>query len=380
MLRSTVFEVRSWGLAVLIAVGALVTSAAGPPVAGPSAPATDTAHQGTPVAVAEPAAWTFAIYDFRDPYAGDIQQPEIPGTRVVGAEVEVVNRSTQSLTLHLSNMRLHTDSDLTYPAGLVIGHPEDGDQLSPKLVEGVVEGGDTARGWVWWRVPEGAKLVDVRFFPSPPAPDVIPLPLERSATVATAEPAADATAMPTASARERGGPLAVAAPPSWTFGVYRFEDPYAGDIQQPEIPGTRVVGAEVEVINRSNQSLTLYLNNLRLRTGNDVTHPAGIIIGNPEGQNRLTPKLVERVVEAGDSVRGWVWWRVPADAELLEVDFFPAPPPPSIIPLPVRPRTAAPVAGTQGVSPQSAVMAIVALALLAAVAWVAFRRRQNTAQ
>ena len=177
MLEVKLFIVSTRALVALLAVCASLSNAASPSVTVPWTPAAYVVNQSTPLAVAEPPAWTFAIYNFEDPYEGDIQQPDIPGTHVVGAEIEIINHSNRSLTIYLNNLRIHTDDELTYPAGTVIGNPVDEDRLTPKLVEGVVEGNDAVRGWVWWRIPDGVRLVDVRFFPSPPPPSIIELPV-----------------------------------------------------------------------------------------------------------------------------------------------------------------------------------------------------------
>ncbi len=194
-----------------------------------------------------------------------------------------------------------------------------------------------------------------------------------------ASPAVGSSPGPIRDATDHGTLKAVAVPSSWTFAIYDFQDPFTGGIQQPAIPGTRTAAAEIELINHSKQSLTLYLNNMRLHTDKDLTYPSGLIIGVPDDEGRLTPKLVEGVVEAGSTARGWVWWRVPEAEKPVEVDFFPSPPPPSIIPLPVSPRAAAPTAGATGVNPTFTVAIIGTLALLAAVIWAVFRRRQHTA-
>ena len=133
---------------------------------------------GTPIATADSPVWTFAIYQFKDPYEGTMREDPIAGARVIGAEIEIVNRSDQSLTVFLNNIRLRTDTNTTYPGGVVIGNPVSSEGLTSRLVEGVVEAGQATRGWVWWEVPEGETLVDVVFFPSPPPPSIIPLPLE----------------------------------------------------------------------------------------------------------------------------------------------------------------------------------------------------------
>ena len=140
------------------------------------------ALQEAPLATAVPPSWVFSVYEFRDPYDGDIQQPDLPGTRVVGAEVEIVNTSDESLTVYLNNLRLHTEPDITYPSGLVVGVPDNGVELTPRLVEGVVEPGQRVRGWVWWRIPEGEDLREIVFYPSPPPPSIIPLPLANASS------------------------------------------------------------------------------------------------------------------------------------------------------------------------------------------------------
>ena len=174
----------TWGclVAALVAVAPVALRVPGAPLSGSPPFRAAAAAQEAPLATAVPPSWTFAVYAFRDPYEGPIRQPPLPGTRVVGAEVEIANTSDTSLTVYLNNLRLHTDIDVTYPSGLVVGVPETGAELAPKLVEGVVEPGQRTRGWVWWRIPEGEALEEIVFFPSPPPPSVVPLPLDAAPT------------------------------------------------------------------------------------------------------------------------------------------------------------------------------------------------------
>lgn len=168
--------------AALFVVGTMSVQLADMSLFGPPQLLAAVTRQEEPLTTAEPPEWTFSVYDFRDPYKGPIQQPALPGTRVVGAEVEIVNNSDKSLTVYLNNMRLHTDIDRTYPSGLVIGVPDNGEELVPNLAEGTVEPEQRIRGWVWWRVPEGEALVEIVFFPSPPPPSTIPLPIGNAPT------------------------------------------------------------------------------------------------------------------------------------------------------------------------------------------------------
>lgn len=161
---------------VLVATIALATGGLG----AQTSTLTRSAPASSPLATAVPPEWTFAIHQFEDPYEGEMREDPIAGARVVGAEIEITNASSQSLTVYLNNIRLRTDVNTTYPGGIVVGAPAPdppGDRLTSRLVEGVVEPGEAARGWVWWEVPEGETLVEVVFYPSPPPPSIIPLPI-----------------------------------------------------------------------------------------------------------------------------------------------------------------------------------------------------------
>ena len=52
---------------------------------------------------------------------------------------------------------------------------------------------------------------------------------------------------------------AIAPAPDWTFVVHGMQDPYAGALTTPPqpVPGMRYVGFDVEVVNDSDQPLSL---------------------------------------------------------------------------------------------------------------------------
>ena len=132
-------------------------------------------------------------------------------------------------------------------------------------------------------------------------------------------------------ASEGATPQASATAPAWTVSVYRVVDPYAGPALQPDLPGTRRVGAEVEIDNPSDQALVVYLNNLQLRAETGVAYPGGQLSAATDGE----PRLQEGVVAPGTRVRGWVWWRLPAGETIEALVFVPAPPPAAVVPFPV---------------------------------------------
>jgi hypothetical protein len=127
-----------------------------------------TAHQpmghqlqdGTPMAVgrAEAPAWEFALLTFQDPYRGTLQQPAKPrtGVRYVGAEVQITNGSDQALAFFSSDVKLNENTGLEFRAGDTLGS-------EPRLRGRNLNPGERARGWVWFELPEGAKLTRITF-------------------------------------------------------------------------------------------------------------------------------------------------------------------------------------------------------------------------
>ncbi len=105
--------------------------------------------------------------------------------------------------------------------------------------------------------------------------------------------------------------------PNWTFSVFRFQDPYAGAIQVPQEqpPGMRFTGAEVEIVNGSDQGLAFTPIDLRLRTLDGIEYRGGSAIG-------TDPTINPRNLNPGERSRGWVLFTVPAESEADELVYL----------------------------------------------------------
>lgn len=114
------------------------------------------AHVGAP-------AWSFTVHDYQDPYSGEVTRPEEPqpGTRYIGADVQIDNESDQLLSFERDKVRLYDDSGYEYKAGNTFGDAPalDGRTLNP---------GERARGWVWYTVSEESQISELVFFASSP--------------------------------------------------------------------------------------------------------------------------------------------------------------------------------------------------------------------
>jgi hypothetical protein len=115
--------------------------------------------------------------------------------------------------------------------------------------------------------------------------------------------------------------------PEWTFTVLAYQDPYAGSVRSPDEqqPGVRYIGAEVVFDNASNQPLNVVSTDIRVRTSDGTEYPAG-------GMTGAEPKLNSQNVPPGEQARGWVWFVVPEDVEIVEI-YFAAPRPRLQVPL-----------------------------------------------
>lgn len=105
--------------------------------------------------------------------------------------------------------------------------------------------------------------------------------------------------------------------PVWRFVVHAFEDPYLGKLIFPsQVPdGNRVVRADVEIINASDQPLNFQTPNVHLLDADGIEYPAG----NAQG---TSPKIVSQVLNADARTRGSVWFVVPSAADLVEIKYF----------------------------------------------------------
>lgn len=111
--------------------------------------------------------------------------------------------------------------------------------------------------------------------------------------------------------------IETALAPDWTFSVLRFQDPYAGVIQVPQEqpPGMRVAGAEVEIVNGSDQGLAFTPIDLRLRTDDGIEYRGGSAIGSD-------PTINPRNLNPGERSRGWVLFTVPEQSEAVELVYL----------------------------------------------------------
>jgi Domain of unknown function (DUF4352) len=116
------------------------------------------------VGQAEMPNWVFTVQVFQDPYAGVLTRPAEPepGIRYVAAEIVIENRSDQPLEFTVSDVRLRDEQGVEYTANTGVGGEE------PKLVSQNLPDGERTRGWVWFTVPEGTAITEVRFVPAPP--------------------------------------------------------------------------------------------------------------------------------------------------------------------------------------------------------------------
>jgi len=107
--------------------------------------------------------WTFVVHAYADPYPGTTQGGSAlpPDARIVGLEAEITNDSPNALPFYPSNLHLRTDDGLDYFNFQLYGS-------EPRLTNRTLARGETARGWVWFGVPEGTRLVQIVFLAPPP--------------------------------------------------------------------------------------------------------------------------------------------------------------------------------------------------------------------
>jgi len=117
-------------------------------------------------------------------------------------------------------------------------------------------------------------------------------------------------------------------PPQWFLTLITVQDPYPGVIQAPAQPpaNTRYIGAELQIDNDSDQPLNFTPTDIRLRDESGFEYRGGTAIGQE-------PTLNARNLNAGERSRGWVWFTVAADAQLVELIYV-APAPVYRAPLP----------------------------------------------
>jgi hypothetical protein len=100
--------------------------------------------------------WSFGLLSVQDPYTGTIQVPPMaaPGTRYVAAEVEIDNASDQPLAFTPAEIRIRDESGTDFRGGSALG-------TEPSINQRNLNGGERSRGWVWFTVPTGSKLVEI---------------------------------------------------------------------------------------------------------------------------------------------------------------------------------------------------------------------------
>ncbi len=145
-----------WSMSALLVASAFLLVSTGVP--------TTLGQSATPAAVTAPAPdWMFVVHGMQDPYAGVLTTPRepTPGMRYVGFDVEVVNASDQPLSFAANAVYLRDDEGFSYRGGTVAGS-------EPPLQGRTMPGGEQARGWVWFEVPEGATLREIVLVPTAP--------------------------------------------------------------------------------------------------------------------------------------------------------------------------------------------------------------------
>ena len=116
------------------------------------------------VGQAEMPHWVFTVQVFQDPYAGVLTRPAEPepGIRYVAAEIVIENQSDQPLDFTASDVRVRDEQGVEYTANAAVVGEE------PKLVSQNLPDGERTRGWVWFIVPEGTAITELRFVPASP--------------------------------------------------------------------------------------------------------------------------------------------------------------------------------------------------------------------
>lgn len=142
-----------------------------------------------------------------------------------------------------------------------------------------------------------------------------------------AVPDAPSRASASQATQQSDEPIARVESPAWSFVLHELQDPYDGEIQAPEEPppGTRYVATEVEIINDADQALNFTPLDIRLRDEAGVEYRGGVAIG-------AEPTINPRSLNPGERSRGWTWFIVPEDVQLVEAVYV-APPPQFRVPL-----------------------------------------------
>ena len=184
-MRSRLFAV--FGLTVILA-GVLAFAVGSPRFERAAAQAA-----ATP-AVATGPDWKFVVYELQDPYAGTLIVPAPknidPAMRYIGIDAGV-EAGTFSVQVKAANVRLRDSDGREYSTGRTTGS-------EVKLADREVLPGETDRGWLWFEVPTGARIVQIVFIPGTVPEYRLPYdaaPLS-SATPATPSPTVASTVAP----------------------------------------------------------------------------------------------------------------------------------------------------------------------------------------
>lgn len=172
---------RHWLLAGLS--GALIAAAF---VASITAIAQELASVGS----ADAPQWSFTVVSVEDPQTGEITRPSEldPSERIIAVQVIITNDSDQPLDFSVSDIRLIDRERNEYRAGDVTG-------VRPRLVSQNLPDGERTRGWVWFAIPEGTEMAEIRFVgprpvfrvpvvSEPDAPFAPPTPVQRASPIA----------------------------------------------------------------------------------------------------------------------------------------------------------------------------------------------------
>jgi hypothetical protein len=115
----------------------------------------------TPVATIEALQWTLSILSFQDPYTGEIRTPaspvpNMPALRFIAVQLLFENTSEEPLSLRTSAFHLHDVDGFDYSTASGVSSP------LQKFQSQTVQGGERARGWLFFAVPTGAELTELR--------------------------------------------------------------------------------------------------------------------------------------------------------------------------------------------------------------------------
>ncbi len=112
-----------------------------------------------------------------------------------------------------------------------------------------------------------------------------------------------------------------AVTPDWTVTVHDYQDPYSGQVTNPEDPpaGTRYIGADIEIANASDQGLTFVRDRVRLRDADGFEFKAGSTSGD-------APAIEGRTLGQDERSRGWVWFTVSSESRITELLLIPSAP------------------------------------------------------